>query len=130
MSTALPIDVTKTEVSFPITGMTCASCVRRVERAIAKVPGVDNVAVNLAAERATVAYDPNQTNLTKIAEAVRGAGYDVEDLPPEPVPIQTPVAVRPAGLPTDVTVGESEEPAEAVLPIEGMTCASCVRRVE
>jgi len=64
--------------------MTCASCVRRVEKAIAGVPGVDNVTVNLATERASVSYDPGQTNLNEIAGAVRRVGYDVEDVPSEP----------------------------------------------
>ena len=49
---------TTVDVSFPVTGMTCASCVNRVEKAIGKVPGVERAAVNLATERATVSYDP------------------------------------------------------------------------
>ncbi|WP_239451668.1 heavy metal-associated domain-containing protein [Elioraea rosea] len=44
-------------LSVPIEGMTCASCVRRVERAIAAVPGVAAAAVNLATERAEVRFD-------------------------------------------------------------------------
>ena len=40
--------------SFPVEGMTCASCVRRVEKAIAAVPGVESASVNLATERADV----------------------------------------------------------------------------
>jgi Cu+-exporting ATPase len=87
------------EVSLPIEGMTCASCVRRVERAIQKVPGVAQVSVNLASERATVSLDPAQVSLEALRQAVEKAGYAV---------------------PTE----------ELVLPIEGMTCASCVRRVE
>ena len=72
-------------VSFPVTGMTCASCVNRVEKAISKVAGVERAAVNLATERATVSYDPAATNVSEIAHAVERAGYGVEDLPPEPV---------------------------------------------
>ncbi len=51
---------TTVDVSFPVSGMTCASCVNRVEKAIGKVPGVERAAVNLATERATVSYDPRQ----------------------------------------------------------------------
>ncbi len=117
------------EVSFPVTGMTCASCVNRVEKAIGKVAGVENVAVNLATERATVSYDPGETTLAAIAEAVERAGYGVADLPPEPVSIAG--ALEPAPLSTAENGGTLPAgPTEAVLSIEGMTCASCVRRVE
>ena len=44
------------ELALPIGGMTCASCVRRVEQALGKVPGVQSASVNLATERATVGY--------------------------------------------------------------------------
>ena len=43
--------------TFPVEGMTCASCVRRVERALKKVPGVAEAAVNLALNEATVSYE-------------------------------------------------------------------------
>jgi P-type Cu+ transporter len=52
-------DAATTEARLPITGMTCASCVRRVEKALEKVDGVTRASVNLATERATVAYDPS-----------------------------------------------------------------------
>ncbi|MCC7023982.1 MAG: copper-translocating P-type ATPase, partial [Thermomicrobiales bacterium] len=117
------------EASFPVTGMTCASCVRRVEKAIGKVAGVDHVAVNLATERATVRFDPEATTLGEVARAVERAGYGVAELPPEPVAASAPSpALWPAAGAPDVAAGAST--AEAVLPIEGMTCASCVRRVE
>ena len=69
------------EASFGVTGMTCASCVRRVERALAKVPGVTDVGVNLATERVKVAYDPAAVGLPRLREAVERAGYGVPDLP-------------------------------------------------
>ena len=125
MSATLPRETTRTaEVSFPVTGMTCASCVNRVEKAITKIEGVERAAVNLATERAAVAYDPAQTNLDAIAGAVERAGYGVGELPAEPEPVA--VLTIPAPLATD----EAGAAMEAVLPIEGMTCASCVRRVE
>ena len=48
----------RSTVEFPVTGMTCASCVRRVEKALGRVEGVGEVGVNLATERAKVVYDP------------------------------------------------------------------------
>ncbi|MFC6048312.1 copper ion binding protein, partial [Methylobacterium hispanicum] len=87
-----------TTISLPVEGMSCASCVGRVERALGKVEGVEAVSVNLATERADIrasgSLDPE-----RLAQAVEAAGYSV--------------------------------PAQAVeLSIEGMTCASCVGRVE
>ncbi|MCC7482134.1 MAG: copper-translocating P-type ATPase [Hyphomicrobiales bacterium] len=85
-------------LSFPITGMTCASCVRRVEKAIAGVPNISEVSVNLATERADVSY-VGKPPVAAVVSVIRGAGYDV--------PHQT-----------------------FQLGVEGMTCASCVGRVE
>ncbi len=130
MSTTLPPASSRVEANLPITGMTCASCVRRVEKAIARIPGVDNVAVNLATERASVLYDPAQTNVNEIAGAVRRVGYDVEEIAPEPVqPLANPRAT-PNGHANEESGRAASGPTETVLPIEGMTCASCVRRVE
>src|SRR3954454_10220111 len=92
-------ELTEQQVSLPIGGMTCASCVRRVEKALSKVAGVSAASVNLATERASVNYAPARFNMEPLRAAVESAGYTV--------------------------------PSEEVsLPIEGMTCASCVRRVE
>jgi Cu+-exporting ATPase len=85
------------EIRIGVGGMTCASCVARVERAIARKPGVESAAVNLAAETAVVRY--GQVEIPELLEAVRGAGYD--------------------------PVTES-----ATIGVSGMTCASCVARVE
>ena len=109
--------------------MTCASCVNRVEKAIAKVPGVESAAVNLATERATVDYDPATATVAQIAQAVERAGYGVGDVPPEPAVMPT-IPVQPAGNGATDVAATDAGPAEAFLPIEGMTCASCVRRVE
>src|SRR5665648_784131 len=89
----------KTTVELPITGMTCASCVARNEKALRKVEGVDDASVNFATEKATIAFDPEVVSADELVHAVEAAGYGV------------------------VT-------AQAVLPILGMTCASCVSRVE
>ena len=89
----------ETTVELPVTGMTCASCVARVERAIGKSQGVDKANVNLATEKATVTFDPGEVSTGDLVAAIEGAGYGV------------------------VT-------AQETLPIIGMTCASCVSRVE
>lgn len=91
-------DLDTSWAEFGIDGMTCASCVRRVEKAIAAVPGVQAANVNLATERATVSYsDPSVADA--VIQAISKAGYEPRV--------------------------ETRE-----LQIEGMTCASCVRRVE
>jgi Cu+-exporting ATPase len=83
---------------FGVEGMTCASCVRRVEKAIAAVPGVQAASVNLATERATVGFsDPAAAGA--VLEAISKAGYQPRI-------------------------------ATTELKIEGMTCASCVNRVQ
>ena len=63
-----------TTFDLPISGMTCASCVGRVERALNKVPGVQNVSVNLANERAHVEVTGQMDPAVLIA-AVEKAGY-------------------------------------------------------
>ncbi|OYD80871.1 heavy metal translocating P-type ATPase [Azospirillum brasilense] len=87
-----------TDFDIGISGMTCASCVGRVEKALLRLPGVTNVSVNLATERARVAFagDPDPR---AVAEAIENVGFE------------------PQKQEFDLTVG-------------GMTCASCVARVE
>ncbi|MDR2618328.1 MAG: heavy metal translocating P-type ATPase, partial [Treponema sp.] len=58
-----------------IQGMTCAACVQRVEKAIRKLEGVESAFVNLATERATIAYNPGALRISAIKEAVEKAGY-------------------------------------------------------
>ena len=61
-----------------ITGMTCAACVRRVENAVASVPGVTQVEVSLATEAARVRYAPGTLETDAVREAVVAAGYDID----------------------------------------------------
>lgn len=93
-----PSTTSALHLSVPVEGMTCASCVGRVERALKAVPGVQSAMVNLATERADISFsgapDPHA-----IVRAIDNVGYTVR-----------------------------EETTE--LAIEGMTCASCVGRVE
>ncbi len=67
----MPIEV----VSFPVEGMTCASCVNRITRYLQKVDGVQAANVNLATESATVRFDPTVTDVASLAGAVESAGY-------------------------------------------------------
>ena len=66
-------------LDLTVSGMTCASCVRRVERALAEVPGVQQASVNLVTERATVLVDPALTTLSSLLAVVQDAGYDATD---------------------------------------------------
>jgi len=76
--------------TLPVAGMTCASCVGRVERALRKVPGVAKASVNLAAQTATVEYLPGAASVDDLRAAVEGAGYSVPDASPgeDPVALQ------------------------------------------
>jgi len=85
--------------TLSITGMTCASCVGRVEKALKKVEGVESAQVNLATEKAVVSSS-EPLDLMVLTKAVERAGYEVS----------------------------ATQPIE--LEIDGMTCASCVARVE
>jgi len=86
-------------IDLPITGMSCASCALKIEKGLASVEGVSEATVNFAAEKATVVFHPDQTNLSHLIEKVKDLGY-----------------------------GAKVE--KVLLPIQGMTCASCVNRVE
>ncbi len=84
--------------TLAIEGMTCASCVRRVERALSRTPGVSEASVNLATERATVTWNPDEASLADLTNAVEKAGYSAHE-------IAAPAPRVPAN---DVT-GESSE---------------------
>ena len=66
------------EVAYPVRDMTCASCVGRVEKALAAVPGVLSASVNLATERATVRFLSGAVSFRDLAAAVQQAGYALE----------------------------------------------------
>ena len=68
----------RSELRVPVTGMTCASCVGRVEKAIASVPGVIEAPVNLATASAVVSFDSEKTGAAGIVAAIKNAGYGVE----------------------------------------------------
>ncbi len=95
------------EITLDIRGMSCASCVRRVEEGLRASEGVQSASVNFATEKALVEYDPAITDAEKLAECVRDIGYDI----------------------MDAQVSGSEQ-GKITLSVGGMTCAACVRRVE
>ncbi|MGH2517934.1 MAG: heavy metal translocating P-type ATPase [Ktedonobacterales bacterium] len=105
-------------VTLALEGMTCASCALRIERGLKKLPGVANASVNLATERATVAYDTTQTTIEDMLRKVDATGYKA-------VPIQHP---KPVTLAPYAIASNGQRTTE--FAISGMTCASCVRRVE
>jgi Cu+-exporting ATPase len=70
-------------VTLPIGGMTCASCVAHVEKALNKVPGVIEAHVNLATEKATVTFVPGVADVTDFKQAVAETGYEVLEVPVE-----------------------------------------------
>ncbi len=65
------------EVTLPIEGMTCASCVNRIERFLKKTEGVQEASVNLATERATIRFLPTVTGRAELVGAIEAAGYEV-----------------------------------------------------
>lgn len=65
------------EIALPVTGMTCASCVNRVERFLKKADGVSGVSVNLATSMATIQYAPEATGVADLAAVISAAGYEV-----------------------------------------------------
>src|SRR5437868_15132856 len=70
-------NVPQIELTLPIEGMTCASCVNRVERYLRKTDGVVEASVNLATEQARVRFDPTVVGRDELSRAVVAAGYAV-----------------------------------------------------
>ena len=93
---------------FIIKGMHCASCVARVEQNAAKLEGVISASVNLPLERASVQYDPDKITPDKIASQIDKLGYQCQVVSQEPP--------------------QSKE--TIIFTVGGMSCASCVRRIE
>jgi Cu+-exporting ATPase len=66
-----------TDLDVPVVGMTCASCVNRIERFLRRTEGVEQASVNLASERASVRFDPALVDRGGIVRAIEAAGYEV-----------------------------------------------------
>ena len=62
-------------IDLPISGMTCAACVTRVEKSLQSTPGVRRAGVNFATSRATVEYDPSVTDVRQLIARVKDTGY-------------------------------------------------------
>jgi Cu+-exporting ATPase len=86
-------------LDLPISGMSCASCVSRIEKGLSKIQGIKEVKVNFASEKASLNYDPSRVAPKDLVQAVRDLGYQAKT-------------------------------QKSVLAISGMTCASCVNRVQ
>ena len=71
-----PGDGSLRTVRFPVSGMTCGSCVNRITRALKRLDGVDRVRVDLVRELATVRHDPSVSDHAALALAVEAAGYE------------------------------------------------------
>jgi len=93
----------KQKQTLNITGMTCAACAQRIEKAVAKVDGVTNASVNLATEKLSVEYESEKASPALLKETVEKAGYGVL---------------------------EESSNSTVSLPISGMTCASCAQAIE
>jgi Cu+-exporting ATPase len=76
------------QIVLPIEGMTCASCVNRIERFLTRTDGVVEASVNLATERATVVVDPTIAGRPEVVAAVEAAGYDVRPETAEPTMLE------------------------------------------
>jgi len=88
--------------------MTCAACVRRVERGLESLEGVESASVNLATEKARVEYDSDLVNSSAMKVKIEDLGYQVLEMP---------------GVPAG-------ELRKTIISVGGMNCAACVRRVE
>jgi len=96
---SLPTKEALKKVELPITGMSCASCVAKIEKGLSKMSGIVDAKVNFATEKATISFDPSQVHIGDFVSTVKDLGYE-------------------AGM------------EKLMLPINGMSCASCVKKVE
>ena len=69
-------DIKLNTILVPIKGMTCAACVRSIEKAVNKLPGIHQVNVNLATEKAQISYDSRKVKISEIKNAISNAGYE------------------------------------------------------
>ena len=82
-----------------ITGMSCASCVAKIEKGLSKMSGIVDAKVNFATEKATITFDPSRVAMGDFVATIKDLGYE-------------------AGV------------EKVTLPVHGMSCASCVKKVE
>ena len=89
--------------TLKISGMTCAACAQRIEKAVNKIEGVSNASVNFATEKLSVEYDGGKVSRDNLRETIEKVGYGIQE----------------EALNKNVTI-----------PIGGMTCAACAQRIE
>jgi Cu+-exporting ATPase len=87
------------KADLPITGMSCSSCVAKIEKGLSKMSGIVDAKVNFATEKATITFDASRVHMGDFVTTIRDLGYE-------------------AGI------------EKVTLPIHGMSCASCVKKVE
>jgi len=87
------------KVSLSVSGMSCASCVARVEKGLSQMSGILEARVNFATEKVSITFDPSRVRLPDFVAAIKDLGYE-------------------AGV------------GKVTLPVQGMSCASCVDKVE
>ena len=92
-------------IKLKIDGMSCASCVNNIETALNKAAGVSEATINIANETGKVAFDENKLSESDILEIVKNSGYEA-------------------------VVDQPEKNEKMSMRVEGMTCATCVNRVE
>lgn len=91
------------QISFSIRGMTCVACAQRIEKTVLKLNGIHQASVNLASEKLFAEYDNRQLTIDEIKSAVSKIGYELK---------------------------EFSEDKSIQIPIGGMSCAACAKRVE
>jgi Cu+-exporting ATPase len=89
--------------NYKINGMTCAACAKAVERAVKKLDGTSDAAVNIATDKLAITYDEAKLKPNDIMEAISKAGYEAL---------------------------EEKNTKEVNIPIQGMTCAACAKAIE
>ena len=90
--------------SLQIQGMSCASCVARIEKTLKGLSGVKEASVNLATEKAAILYDPRAVKERDLIRAIEDLGYHVPQI--------------------------SEKKEKVTISVGGITCAACVNRIE
>ena len=63
--------------TYPVLGVTCASCVRKIETVLGKTSGVVSAAVNFATEKVTIEYDTDKVGLDELEKIIKNIGYEL-----------------------------------------------------